>query len=255
MHPNMTRRAFIRRSAGTGLAVGAAGLGVALGTGVGTASAFGWTRTLRRGSSGGDVGELQIRVAGWAADGPQQTFVAVDGSFGPATEAAVIRFQRGYGLAADGVAGPQTQGVLSSLESPDGSTAHFDWGEFTSRDGAGFGGGHVGAGETQQNVRRLMYKLEAIRRKAGDRPITINSGYRSISHNRSVGGADNSMHTYGVAADIVVSGLSTRAVYVIAERSGFSGLERHTQSYQHCDSRIEYPYGSRFWWWESGVVA
>lgn len=251
----MTRRAFLIRSAGAGLAVGAAGLGLAVATGTGTASAYGWTRTLRRGSSGNDVRELQIRVAGWAADSPRQTYLAVDGAFGPGTEAAVIRFQRAYGLGADGIVGPQTQGALNGLQSSDGSTSHFDFSEFTSHDGAGFSGGHVSSTQTKENVRRLMYKLEAVRKKAGNRPITINSGYRSIAYNRSIGGASNSMHTYGVAADIVVSELSTRSTYRIAETCGFSGLEAYTHSWQHCDSRMEYPYGSQFWWWESGVVS
>jgi peptidoglycan hydrolase-like protein with peptidoglycan-binding domain len=36
----------------------------------------------------------------------------IDGLYGPRTEAAVVRFQRGHGLAADGVVGPQTKGRL-----------------------------------------------------------------------------------------------------------------------------------------------
>jgi hypothetical protein len=213
-------------------------------------------RTLRSGSSGPDVVELQIRVAGWAADGPAQTFVGVDGSYGPQTAAAVRRFQLAHGLAADGVAGPATLAALDQQTSPDGSTAHFDWSEFQSHDGSGFGGGRVGEGEVRENVRRLMHKLEALRRKGGDRPVTVNSGFRSIAHNRAVGGAGNSMHMFGVAADIAVSGLSTRQVYRIAETCGFSGLEAFTNSWQHCDSRVEHPnYGSGAWWWESGTVA
>lgn len=245
----ITRRTFIKRTLGLGMLIGGAQLGLAR-----NAMAYGWSRTLRQGDSGGDVTELQIRVAGWAADSASQTYVAVDGAFGPGTTAAVKRFQRAYGLADDGIVGPQTQSVLNSLENSDGSTAHFNFSEFTSHDGSGFGGGNVSSGAVKENVRRLMYKLEALRKKASDRSITINSGFRSVAYNRSIGGASNSMHTYGVAADIVVSGLSTRDTYKIAETCGFSGLESYQHSWQHCDSRVEYPYGSQFWWWESGVV-
>ncbi|MFJ6215701.1 D-Ala-D-Ala carboxypeptidase family metallohydrolase [Streptomyces sp. NPDC092296] len=249
---NMSRRTLVRGAVGLAAALGgAAVLNVGL---AGRASAYGWSRTLQQGASGSDVTELQIRVAGWAAAGAQQTYVAVDGAFGAGTAAAVKRFQSAYGLASDGIAGPQTQQVLNGLEAADGSTTHFGWNEFTSHDGAGFTGGKVGSAQVKENVRRLMYKLEALRKKAGDRPATINSGFRSTSYNAQVGGASNSMHTYGVAADVAVSGLSTLSVYRIAETCGFSGLETYTVSWQHVDSRIEYPYGSQSWWWEDGVA-
>ena len=221
------------------------------------AQAYAWPSSLRAGSTGAAVEELQIRIAGWAADGPQQTYVATDGDFGPATAAALKRFQAANHLPADGVAGGDDFAALNALESADGSTAHFEWSEFTSKDGTGFGGGKVGAATVKENVRRLMYKLEALRHKAGGRAITISSGFRSIAHNQSVGGASNSMHLYGVAADVYVSGLTTRQVYVLAEACGFSGLERYTLSdaHQHVDSRIEYAYGSQIWWWDSGTVS
>lgn len=212
------------------------------------ASAYNWTRTLSEGSSGADVRELQIRVAGWAADSPQQTVVSVDGQFGPGTKAAVIRFQRAYGLSADGIVGPQTQAKLNELESPNG-TKHFSYSEFYSKDGSGFNGGNVSAATVQENVRRMMYKLEAIRVKLGNRPMNVNSGFRSISHNRNVGGASNSQHTYGIAADISVSGVSTTTVRNAAKSSGFSGIYSEG-SFTHMDSRVEYPYGTQAWWWE-----
>ncbi|TYS67455.1 DUF882 domain-containing protein [Sutcliffiella horikoshii] len=212
------------------------------------ASAYNWTRTLSEGSSGSDVRELQIRVAGWAADSPQQTVVSVDGQFGAGTKAAVIRFQRAYGLTADGVVGPQTQAKLNELESPNG-TKHFSYSEFYSKDGSGFNGGNVSAATVQENVRRMMYKLEAIRVKIGNRPMNVNSGFRSISHNRNVGGVSNSQHTYGIAADISVSGVSTTTVRNAAKSSGFSGIYSEG-SFTHMDSRVEYPYGTQSWWWE-----
>ncbi|MVA76513.1 DUF882 domain-containing protein [Auraticoccus sp. F435] len=213
------------------------------------ASAYTWTRTLREGSSGADVRELQIRVAGWAADGPSRTHVAVDGQFGPGTRAAVVRFQRAYGLTADGVVGPATHAALNALEDADGSTRHFDFAEFHSKDGAGFSGGKVGSAEVRENVRRLMYKLEAVRKKAGNAPITVNSGFRSASHNAAVGGASNSQHMYGIAADIVISGRSVSQTIGYAQTSGFSGIIRYS-TFTHVDSRAEYPaYGSASYYW------
>lgn len=205
-------------------------------------------RTLGLGDRGADVTEVQIRIAGWAADGPQRTFVAVDGIFGPATEAALKRFQRAYGLTASGQVDAPTQQALDALADPDGSTAHFDFAEFHSKDGAGFGGGKVGSSTVQENVRRLMYKLEAVRKKAGDAPITINSGFRSIAHNSNVGGASNSQHMYGIAADIVISGTSVGQAIGHAQTSGFSGIIRYG-TFTHVDSRVEYGYGAGSWYW------
>ncbi|MFF3607877.1 D-Ala-D-Ala carboxypeptidase family metallohydrolase [Streptomyces sp. NPDC002463] len=252
MTSDLSRRSLLRYGAG---AVAATGLAVGTGlTLAGPAAAYSWPSQLSQGSSGAAVKELQIRIAGWAAGSAQQTFVSLDGDFGPGTEAALRRFQAAYGLTVDGVAGAQTFSRLDALESSDGSTAHFDFSEFESKDGSGFSGGKVGATTVKENVRRNMYKLEALRKKCGDLAVTVNSGFRSISHNASVGGAANSMHLYGIAADVAVSGLSTKTVYQKAETCGYSGLETYTVSWQHVDSRVEYPYGSQSWWWQDGVA-
>lgn len=252
MSPSFTRRQALRTLAlGTG-AVAAGALAVPLLT-TGAAEAYSWTRTMQQGQTGADIKELQIRVAGWAADSASHTYVSVDGSFGPGTLAAVKRFQSAYGLSVDGVAGPNTQTKLNALQSSDNSTLHFDWSEFTSKDGSGFGGGKVAAATVQENVRRLMYKLEALRVKIGNVAITVNSGFRSIAHNAAVGGASNSMHLYGVAADLD-SSVGTLTLYKKAETSGFSGLETHNTDHQHVDSRVEYAYGSQSWWWQDGTL-
>lgn len=211
------------------------------------AQAYDWNRTLKEGHTGSDVKELQIRVAGWAADSAAKTHVGVDGVFGSGTKAAVMRFQKAYGLTADGVVGANTHKALNALEDSDG-TAHFNYSEFHSKDGAGFSGGKVGSSTVKENVRRMMYKLEAVRKKAGNAAITINSGFRSINHNSNVGGASNSQHMYGIAADIVISGKTVSNTISYAKTSGYSGIIRYS-SFTHVDSRAEYGYGSSAYYW------
>lgn len=60
--------------------------------------------TLRRGDSGAHVEALQRAIS-----------AAVDGDFGPRTEAALRAFQRNHGLVPDGIAGPRSWGVIASL--------------------------------------------------------------------------------------------------------------------------------------------
>ncbi|MGL5858413.1 MAG: D-Ala-D-Ala carboxypeptidase family metallohydrolase [Angustibacter sp.] len=252
-HPGL----ITRRSVLSGAALLPAWLGVsaAFSLGASAASASGtlrWWRTLREGATGSDVLELQIRVAGWAASAPQQHYVRIDGVFGPGTRDAVARFQAAYGLSTDSVAGLRTYDALDALVSADGSTVNFDWSEFTSRDGSGFSGGKLDSDRIKENVRRLMHKLEALRRKSGSRPVTVVSGFRSVAHNARVGGAGNSMHMYGIGADIKVTDRSTAQVYRVAQTCGFSGLDSYSQSWQHCDSRVQHAYGSQSWWWADG---
>lgn len=231
----------------------AAGAGVAFGQLLFStaAQAYSWSRTLEQGSTGADVTELQIRIAGWAADSASHSRVSIDGDFGPGTAAAVRRFQAAYGLSVDASVGPSTQAKLNSLEQSDGSTLHFNWSEFTDRVSGSFSGGKLSASQVKENARRCMYKLEALRKKLGDKPITVNSGFRSIAHNADIGGASDSMHLYGTAADLDVPGVANKTVYQKAETCGFSGLETYNTDHQHVDSRADL---GRAWWWENGTV-
>ncbi|MBJ7902498.1 peptidoglycan-binding protein [Streptomyces sp. DSM 110735] len=167
----------------------------------GTAHADGcytWNRTLSQGSSGEDVRQLQIRVAGYPGYG---SVLAIDGQFGAATKAAVTRFQQAYGLSADGVAGSQTYTKLYALQDDDCTPVHFTYAEM-NRCNSDWSGGAVSAATAKSNALQQMWKLEALRHALGDRALTTSSGFRSTSCNNAVGGAAGSNHLYGRAIDL-----------------------------------------------------
>ena len=62
----------------------------------------------------------------------------------------------------------------------------------------------------------LISLLQKIRTHFG-KAVTITSAYRTPSHNKSVGGTTYSQHQYGTAADIKVSGVSSKKVAAYAE--------------------------------------
>lgn len=59
----------------------------------------------------------------------------------------------------------------------------------------------------------LISTLELIRDKLGGKRITVLSGRRCAAHNRNVGGAKNSQHLLGTAADIQVQGMTPQQIY------------------------------------------
>lgn len=62
----------------------------------------------------------------------------------------------------------------------------------------------------------LVKLLQQIRDHFGA-PVTINSGWRSPTKNKAVGGAAQSQHLYGLAADITVKGVDPKKVYAYAD--------------------------------------
>ena len=57
--------------------------------------------------------------------------------------------------------------------------------------------------EVLENMKRLAAGLEEVRAALGNKPMRINSGYRSPKLNRAVSGARLSAHMAGYAADFV----------------------------------------------------
>jgi len=114
---------------------------------------------------------------------------------------------------------------------------HFNYSEFDSPD-------EPGSGKNMQDSTVEM--LDNARDMAGV-PFKINSGFRTESHNKEVGGVPESAHTRGYAADINLEGFSDNDVLrvicscIIAgfRRIGYSG-----GSFVHVDNDPDKPHNS-----------
>jgi zinc D-Ala-D-Ala carboxypeptidase len=226
-----------------------------------TAHAYSFDETLRSGDTGRDVKALQMRVAGWYP--VRQSHFPIDGEYGPSTVAAVKAFETFYELPVDGMADEAVFAVLDSLSDKDGSTEHFDYSEFTQNSNSScsaranayagtLDGGMVSPARAVRNVKRLMWRLEAVRAKAGNEPVGINSGFRSVAYNDCIGGARSSQHMYGTAVDNRIAERTNRRARRIARSSQIHGISCYSRlSHNHFDLRIDnadLP-SSQFWWW------
>lgn len=76
--------------------------------------------------------------------------------------------------------------------------------------------------EIVDNLNRLADYLDNIRVKFG-KPILVSSGYRCPLLNQAVGGAVNSQHLKGLAADLVCADME-KLLSIIRETKGFDQL-------------------------------
>lgn len=70
---------------------------------------------------------------------------------------------------------------------------------------------HCGCGFSAVDV-ELLEVLEVVRKKFNS-PVKVNSACRCETHNDNIGGSYGSKHKQGIAADIVVRGISPSGVY------------------------------------------
>ena len=89
---------------------------------------------------------------------------------------------------------------------------------------------------------KLVEYLQKIRDYFG-KAVTRNSAYRCDEHNKKVGGANQSKHKYGQAADIKVSGVKPLKVAQYAEFIGIKGIGQYS-NFVHIDTRT-----NKFFWY------
>ena len=86
---------------------------------------------------------------------------------------------------------------------------------------------------------RLVYLLQVLRTEIG-KPIHITSGFRCDTHNRNVGGALDSYHVKGMAADVAIAptGLTASKLLEACNKVGFTGIGVYSdQGFIHVDVR------------------
>jgi len=117
-------------------------------------------------------------------------------------------------------------------------STNFSLKEFNSKDGA------ITPEHVINNLKELALNLQLIRDHI-NKPIGINSGYRSPQHNKKVGGATNSYHVKGMAGDLVVKGMTPKELFNIIDqliKSGkikAGGLKAYN-TFVHYDIRGKY---------------
>jgi len=106
-------------------------------------------------------------------------------------------------------------------------SAHFKAREFSCADGS----------DAIIIAEELVTILEKIRTHF-NAPVRITSGYRTPGHNKKIGGTSRSQHIYGLAADIVVTGVAPERVADYAETllKNKGGIGRYN-SFTHIDVR------------------
>lgn len=111
------------------------------------------------------------------------------------------------------------------------ATQHFSWTELLLHQK------EIPSIQVLENLLQVTKILEIYREKLFfNSPITITSGWRSVSYNEKIGGARNSQHVLGNAIDFVVKGFSTQRIYDLLDKVHFGGLE-FAPSWTHIDTR------------------
>ncbi len=92
-----------------------------------------------------------------------------------------------------------------------------------------------GCGMLPRNI--LLEKLTEVRHEYNDIMI-VTSAARCATHNRRIGGAADSAHVHGLAADVLVHTKNARRLLQIAMNAGFLGVG--------VDQKLNSPFNTRY---------
>ncbi|KQT17420.1 hypothetical protein ASG31_08395 [Chryseobacterium sp. Leaf404] len=85
-------------------------------------------------------------------------------------------------------------------------TQNFSLEEFACKDGTPV------PASLYPNIKKLAQNLQVLRDHVG-KPVVLNSGYRTPSYNKKIGGAKDSQHPKANAGDIKIAGMTPKQVH------------------------------------------
>jgi len=115
-------------------------------------------------------------------------------------------------------------------------TPHFTLEELTASEAADRNGWDNTPNEQElENLKRLADFLEQVKVVVNNKPIMVNSAFRSKLVNDSVGSKDTSQHRIGCAADIRVPGMTPDEVVkaIINSKIGYDQVIREFDRWTH----------------------
>jgi hypothetical protein len=131
-------------------------------------------------------------------------------------------------------------------------TPHFSWSSYACQDGTPV------PAHLKHNAIRFHWRLEILRHRMGDVPMSVDGPYRTPARNKAVGGASNSQHMYADAGDFFAAQVdrwvkqsktlhSRQDVLRLANKTFYNGgVGNETSGTLHLDSR---GYKARFITW------
>lgn len=141
----------------------------------------------------------------------------IDGIWGPASKAALTKFQTLAGIGVDGIWGPESEKAILEVVGSGtdlASAADVNWDTVKYFKKSEFDckcGGKYCDGAPAVMKQKLLTVADRVREHFGT-AVIVSSGLRCSTHNTNVGGVANSRHLDGRAMDFMVKGKTAKEV-------------------------------------------